>query len=339
MDIYSHTGDVEWLKQALPSVEKHYNYWVTGKHLISTDPAAGLSRYYAFGEGPAIEVEQGEIEDGKNHYQRIQEYYKTHEITDYDVTEYYDVDKDQLTPKFYRADRTMRESGFDPSNRFGPFNIDILHYAPVCLNSLLYKMEIDLRGMYLLLDHSQKAIQMEEKAARRKQSMDKVMWDEERGLHQDFNFKTNQIRHYPFATMFFPLWAGCASPTQVRQVLSNLPLLEREGGLMTSTHVSGNQWDAPFAWAPLQEIAVKGLLNYPEVPGTKDAAIRLATKFINTIAKDFHKTHALFEKYDVERMSSNVSDEIEFGYSSNEKGFGWTNSVFLELMDIIQKSY
>ena len=36
----------------------------------------------------------------------------------------------------------MRESGFDPSGRFGPFSVDIIHYNPVCLNSLLYLMEI-----------------------------------------------------------------------------------------------------------------------------------------------------------------------------------------------------
>ena len=336
MDIYRHTNDAEWLKKTLPAVEKHYDYWVTGKHLISRGPAAGLSRYYAFGEGPAIEVEQGEIEDGKTHYQRIQDYYKTHPITDYDITHYYDAENDQLTPKFYRADRTMRESGFDPSNRFGPFNIDILHYAPVCLNSLLYKMETDMRDMYHIVQEPEMADLMDEKAEKRKQIMDQVLWNDEHDLYQDFNFKTEQSRHYPFATMFFPLWAGAASPEQAQHALNKLPLLERAGGLITSTHVSGNQWDAPFAWAPLQEIAAKGLLNYPLVPGATEAAVRIATKFVNTIAKDFSKTQSLFEKYDVERMSSSVSDEIEFGYTSNEIGFGWTNSAFLELLDIIK---
>jgi len=338
MDVYKHTTDIGWLKKALPSIENHYDYWVTGKHLISRGAAAGLSRYYAFGEGPAIEVEQGEVEDGKTHYQRIQDYYKTHQIKDYDVTHYYDAENDQLTPKFYRADRTMRESGFDPSNRFGPFNIDILHYAPVCLNSLLYKMETDMRDMYRIVQQSDMADLMNEKAEKRKQIMDQVLWNEDHGLYQDFNFKTEQSRYYPFATMFFPLWAGAASPGQAQHSLNNLPLLERAGGIMTSNHVSGNQWDAPFGWAPLQEIAAKGFLNYPSVTGAKEAAVRIASKFVNTIAKDFSKTQSLFEKYDVERMSSNVSDEIEFGYSSNEIGFGWTNSAFLELLNIIKQN-
>ncbi len=56
--------------------------------------------------------------------------------------EYYDRATDKLTPLFYKGDRSMRESGFDPSDRFGPFNIDIIHYDPVCLNSLLYLMEM-----------------------------------------------------------------------------------------------------------------------------------------------------------------------------------------------------
>ena len=49
-----------------------------------------------------------------------------------------------LTSEYYKGDRSMRESGFDVSFRFGPFSADTHHYAPVCLNSLLYKTEMDL---------------------------------------------------------------------------------------------------------------------------------------------------------------------------------------------------
>jgi alpha,alpha-trehalase len=49
----------------------------------------------------------------------------------------------RTTPLFYQGDRSMRESGFDPSERFGPLNVDVVHYLPVCLNSLLYRMEQD----------------------------------------------------------------------------------------------------------------------------------------------------------------------------------------------------
>ena len=78
---------------------------------------------------------------GLTHYDRVKEYYRTHKVGDYEVGEFFDQKRDILTDLFYKGDRSMRESGFDPSNRFGPFSVDIIHYDPVCLNSLLYLME------------------------------------------------------------------------------------------------------------------------------------------------------------------------------------------------------
>ena len=73
----------------------------------------------------------------------MRQYFRTHRVTEYDAGQYYNAAADRLTPLFYKGDRSMRESGFDPSNRFGPFSADILHYNPVCLNSLLYLMETE----------------------------------------------------------------------------------------------------------------------------------------------------------------------------------------------------
>ena len=57
----------------------------------------------------------------------------------------------KLTADFYQGDRAMRESGYDPSFRWGPFDGSTHHYAPVCLNSLLYKAEMDLAEMATIL--------------------------------------------------------------------------------------------------------------------------------------------------------------------------------------------
>lgn len=337
LNVYNRTGDKTWLSKAMPAVENHHNYWTSGGHLINSGPAAGLSRYFAYGEGPAMEVLQGEVENGKNHYQRIQEYYQTKPVPDYDVNDYYDARTGQLKPLFYKADRTMRESGFDPSNRFGPFNIDIINYAPVCLNSLLYRMEKDMSQMYQTLGNPAKAARMENLAQARKERINRVLWDDKAGMYLDYNIKTNQRRFYPYATMFFPLWAGAASPQQAARTIQNLPWLESPGGLMTSATQSGNQWDAPFAWAPLQLVAVQGMLNY-NVPGAKESAVRISNKFVNQVAKEFSEHGGIFEKYDARRMESDVADGIDYGYDSNELGFGWTNGVFLELLDVIKNA-
>ena len=120
----------------------------------------------------------------------------------------------------------MRESGFDPSNRFGPFSVDIVHHVPV--------------------------------------------W-------------TGRRRTYEFATTFYPLWAGIASAEQASRVQKNLPRFEAPGGLLTSTKTTGNQWDAPFGWAPLQLIGAEGLSR----AGFKEDADRIARTFLSLVAKEF----------------------------------------------------
>jgi alpha,alpha-trehalase len=271
-------------------------------------------------------------EDGRTHYDRVREYYRQNEVTDYDLSLYYAREEDCLTDLFYQGDRSMRESGFDITNRFGPFSVDIIHYVPVCLNVLLYQMERDIATLYEIVGQEETAEPWRERAIDRHERIDRFLWDEDAGQYFDYNFSTGDRRAYEFATTFYPLWAGIASAEQAQQVVQNLDKFEMPGGLQTSTHVSGNQWDAPFGWAPLQLFAVQGLRRY----GYKEDADRLARKFIAMLVQEFTSSGTLVEKYDVCTCSADVSDEILFGYSSNEIGFGWTNGVFLELLAILE---
>jgi alpha,alpha-trehalase len=133
--VYGRTQDRKWLEETLPALENYYLYWTKDPHLTAE---TGLSRYYDLGEGLAPEVVSSELDShGHTDYDLIRQFLRTHRVTDYDVSQYYDFERDRLTELFYKGDRSMRESGFDPSNRFGPFNADIIHYNPVCLNSLL----------------------------------------------------------------------------------------------------------------------------------------------------------------------------------------------------------
>jgi alpha,alpha-trehalase len=327
--LFDRTQDRDWVRSLLPMVERYYYYWTVPPHL---NPATGLSRYYALGKGPAPEVLVSEKDDrGRTHYDRVREFYRQYHVTEYDLSLYYDREQDLLTDLFYQGDRSMRESGFDITNRFGPFSVDIIHYAPVCLNVLLYQMEQDMATLHEIVGHRDAAQQWRDRAIERHQRIDQFLWDEEAGQYFDYNFRTGDRRPYEFATTFYPLWAGIASDEQAARVVQNLEKFEMPGGLLTSTHVSGNQWDAPFGWAPLQLFAVKGLCRY----GYKQDSDRLARKFIAMLVQEFTTYGTLVEKYDVCACSSDVSGEILFGYSSNEIGFGWTNGVFLELLAIL----
>ncbi|HYE13816.1 MAG TPA: trehalase family glycosidase [Pyrinomonadaceae bacterium] len=325
LGVYEKEKDNAWLRRALPAVESYYRYWTTGDHLTVE---TGLSRYYEFGTSPAPEVIADERDSqGRTHYDRVKEFYRAHEVTDYDVSRFYQRSSDLLTPAFYIGDRSMRESGFDPSNRFGPFSVDITSYNPVCLNSLLYVMERDAARITRELGLGREAREWERRARLRAERVKRLMWDERDGLFYDYDFRRKQVRRYPFVTTFYPLWAGIATPRQAARVVSNLRLFERPGGLRTSTNVSGSQWDAPFGWAPMQLIAVEGLRRY----GFDKEADRVSVNFLSLVLKEFVEHNVIVEKYDVERRDSQLGAGLRFGYTSNEIGFGWTNAAFTEL--------
>ena len=325
LNVYRKEHDIDWLRSTVPAIEKYYRFWTEEPHLSKQ---TGLSRYYDLGDGPASEVLSGERDQqGRDHYDLVKEYYRTHDVKDYDLGQYYDKKKDQLTDLFYKGDRSMRESGFDPSNRFGPFNIDIIHYDPVCLNSLLYLMETDAAEILKILDRPREAGDWTKRAEERKQRINRLMWDEQDGLYYDYNFVRKDLRRYPFVTTFYPLWVGVADKRQAARIVANLHLFERPGGLLTSTNVSGSQWDAPFGWAPTEMIAIQGLRRY----GYTKEADRITANFLSLILKEFNQHNTIVEKYDVERRESEVSAGLKFGYKSNEIGFGWTNAAFVEL--------
>jgi alpha,alpha-trehalase len=329
LNVYRKQPDKAWLRSTIPAIEKYYRFWIEEPHLTRETE---LSRYFDMGNGPAPEVLSGERDaQGRDHYDLVKDYYRKHDVKDYDLGQYYDKEKDQLTELFYKGDRSMRESGFDPSNRFGPFNIDIIHYNPVCLNSLLYLMETDTAEILRILGNVSQARVWTHRAQERRQSVNRFMWDEKDGLYYDYSFTEKRLRRYPFITTFYPLWVGLADKRQAARIIANLPLFERPGGLLTSSHVSGSQWDAPFGWAPTEMIAIEGLRRY----GYNREADRITVNFLSLILKEFIQHNTIVEKYDVAKRESEVSAGLKFGYKSNEIGFGWTNAAFLQLYALL----
>jgi alpha,alpha-trehalase len=216
LGVYERTRDRAWLARTLPAVESYYRFWAGGEHLTE---GTGLSRYFDAGEGPAPEVVADERDaEGRTHYDRVKQFYRTHEVADYDVSKFYDRARDELTQAFYKGDRSMRESGFDPSNRFGPFSADITSYNPVCLNSLLYVYEKDVAAILKELGRERDGLVWLTRALARQRAVNRLMWDEREGLYYDYNFETRERRRYPFVTTFYPLWAGIATKEQAAHV-------------------------------------------------------------------------------------------------------------------------
>jgi alpha,alpha-trehalase len=351
-------ADIDWLKRAYSYAATDYRFWTTEPHLAGS---TGLSRYYDFGEGPVPELGR----ETDTYYRGIVAYLLVHPSAadsmltpeeghaeaalstgpGYSVLVCNQssepsrspgagcdtVETFHLSRDFYKGDRSMRESGFDVSFRFGPFGGATHHYAAVGLNSLLYKTETDLEWMSRELGREQDAADWAAKARERRSEMDRYCWNQSRGLYFDYDFEKGKQSSYEFATTFYPLWAGLASPEQAKAVEGNFRLFDRPGGIDTSTVTSGAQWDDPFGWAPLQLIAVEGLRRYGD-SGDADTA---SQQFVSMVAENFRRDGTIREKYNVVARSSET--RIGVGYKQNVIGFGWTNGVFVELLHELGK--
>jgi len=347
--------DKSWLARAYRFAARDYEMWMREPHLAGS---TGLSRYYDFGNGPAPESLQDETglrrkaigyfllqpELDRTYVMRKDNTLTAQEASgpDYDV-QVCDVAKTmarpgcdaagtvQLSSDYYKGDRSMRESAFDISFRFGPYGAATHHFAPVCLNSLLYKTEKDLEAISLLLGKTAEAAQWKQRAEQRRRQIDKYLWDDQRGLFFDYDLRTGARSTYQYVTTFYPLWAGLASPQQAQAVAGNVKIFERAGGLATSPNNTGMQWDYPYGWAPLQSLAVEGLRRY----GFTADADRISYEFLSTVAENFRREGTIREKYDVVTRSSEA--HVSAGYQANVVGFGWTNGVFLELLQELPK--
>jgi alpha,alpha-trehalase len=340
----------DWLERAYKYASKDYELWVREPHLAAS---TGLSRYYDLGEGPAPE----EMHDDPGYYRNVTAYLLMHPET---ATRHLSEVKKPaaesdllgpsyslqlcgasenqhkpdcaqfgtlaLTSEFYKGDRSMRESGFDVSFRFGAYGADTHHYAAVCLNSLLYKTEKDLEQMSSLLGHEADARQWRERAEKRQKAIHKFLWNEQRGMFFEYDFQSQKPSTYEYITTFYPLWAGLATAEQARAVARNVSRFEQPGGLLMSRQETGGQWDYPYGWAPTQLLAIEGLRRY----GYNDDANRLSYEFLSTVLQNFQRDGTIREKYNVVTRSSEV--HVTAGYQANVVGFGWTNGVFLALL-------
>jgi len=347
--------DRNWLERAYAYASRDYENWNREPHLAGS---TGLSRYYDFGNGPAPES----LKDEAGSYRKVAGYFLLHpqpgrnylaenssdsgsgagfwysvQICDVPNTtakpECEAARKIALSPDYYKGDRSMRESGFDISFRFGPYGAATHHYAPICLNSLLYKTEKDLQAMGEILGREDDARKWLQRADTRKDRIQKYLWDPARRLFFDYDFETGVRSSYEYITTFYPLWAGLATPEQARELVRNLGIFEQPGGLAMSSTDADVQWDYPYGWAPTQIVAIEGLRRY----GFNDDANRISYNFLATIAENFRHDGTIREKYNVVTRSSESG--VHAGYQQNVIGFGWTNAAFLVFLHELPKEW
>ena len=150
--------------------------------------------------------------------------------------------------------------------------------------------------------------------------MDKLLWNEEKGMFFDYDTVKQERKDYETATAFWAMWAGLATPAQAAQLVQKaLPRFEVYGGLVSGTEESrgpisltrpNRQWDYPYGWAPQQMLAWSGLIRY----GYQEEAERLAYKWLFMITKAFVDFNGVVvEKYDVTRPIDPHRVDAEYG--------------------------
>ncbi|KAJ5393410.1 uncharacterized protein N7487_011051 [Penicillium crustosum] len=341
----------EFLRNAVLAAIKEYNsVWVTAPRL---DPESGLSRYRPEGWGVPPETEP-------SHFVHIlNPYAQKHGMTFDEFVRAYN-SRTILEPKldeYFMHDRAVRESGHDTSYRLEGVCGNL---ATVDLNSLLYKYEVDIARIIRTphprgVPHPQtKDIETESsavwdrRARKRKQRMDQLLWNPEKGMYFDYDTAKKERTEYETATTFWAMWAGLASPAQAAVMVERaLPRFEAFGGLVSGTEESrgavglerpNRQWDYPYGWAPQQMLAWTAFLRY----GYQEEAERLAYKWVYMITKAFVDFNGVVvEKYDVTRPIDPHRVDAEYGNQGTDfkgaprEGFGWVNASYVYGLEIL----
>jgi alpha,alpha-trehalase len=238
------------------------------------------------------------------------------------------------------------ESGWDMTSRF--YN-RCDQFAPIDLNSYLYKYEIDFAYVAQLLGERGEEQEWKEKATKRQAEINKYMWNDEEGFFFDYNYVYDKKSHFYSLASFAPLWTGFASMYQAKRMVTKLHKFETQFGLTITSkdslakpidlskiqkeyHPAINQitkpkqWDYPNIWPPIEYLTVIGLLRY----GFKDEARRIMSNSVKGHAVAFRKFHTFFEKMNGETGEMGRGAEYE-----DQLGFGWTNAIFYRYIQIL----
>jgi len=309
--LFETTGNNEIYIQYHTTLEREYAFWMNGeeglesgsciKRVVKTKGGDILNRYYDAENTPRPESYLIDIEDHEN----------------------------APEDEFYRNIRSACESGWDFSSRWfadGEYiqTIETLNLAQVDLNCLLWHLETTLATSSALQNLKEKENYFTERAAKRRQMINKYFWDEKAKTYKDYHTKKNTKTPSEHIAALYPLFLGLADREQAEGVAGIIAeKFLYQGGLVTTTKKSGQQWDLPNAWAPYQWLGFKSMKNY----GFNELAEKIKNNWCLNVERVYNNTGKLMEKYnalDTETIAGG-------GEYPNQDGFGWTNGVYLKL--------
>lgn len=312
-----HDGN-DALKKYLPQMLKEYSYWMEGvetlqpgqqnKRVVKLDDGTILNRYWDERDSPRPESWVEDIATAKSNPNRP-------------------------ATEIYRDLRSAAASGWDFSSRWmdNPNQLGTLRttsIVPVDLNALMYKMEKMIALASKAAGDDAKAAQYDGFANARQKGIEKYLWNDKEGWYADYDLKSHKVRNQLTAATLFPLYVNAAAKDRASKVATATQAhLLQPGGLATTSVKSGQQWDAPNGWAPLQWVAASGLQNY----GQDTVAMDVTWRFLTNVQHTYDREKKLVEKYDVSTTGTGGGG----GEYPLQDGFGWTNGVTLKMLDLI----
>ena len=298
----------------LPRLRKEYNYWMAGAEemrpgdtrgcCVCLDDGSILNRYWDERDTPREESYREDVLTARRSSR------PAHHV--------------------YRELRAGAASGWDFSSRWcvgtDLSTIRTTSILPVDLNCLLYKLERQICLLNYAVGKRQQAEKFRQRAQLRKQAIDRLLWNDKAGAFFDYDWERDVPREALNSATATPLFVGLASREQAQRTAQALrDRLLCPGGLGTSEQDSGQQWDQPNGWAPLQWMAICGLRNY-DIDATD-----IACRWLRTVGALYKKESKLVEKY----VITHDGEDAEGGGGGEyplQDGFGWTNGVTRRLL-------
>ena len=294
----------EWARY-LDALKTEHAFWMSGARAVEMPDGAVLNRYWDAREVPRDEsfIQDTATAQGS----------------------------DRPRAELFRELRAGAESGWDFSSRWlaDPEDLSTIRTTrilPVDLNALLYGLEEAIARGCRSAGNGACAQDYHARAEARAAAMRTWLWDAGLGAYADHDLDTGRSTGRVSAAMLYPLAVGIASP---EEAAATARLVERDllkpGGLAATPLVTGEQWDAPNGWAPLQWMAVIGLDKGRY--GEHELAREIARRWLETVSRSYCESGKLVEKYDV--MTARPGGGGEY---PTQDGFGWTNGVTMALI-------
>jgi len=305
------TDDKKWAESKLPLLVKEWKYWEeTHSVLVS---GKKMFRYFSMDDTPRPESYREDVNLAKN----VEAAKKSH---------------------LWRELRSAAESGWDFSSRWfthvsgSLVDTCVTNVAPVDLNAFLAKSANVIASLYQEMGLDEEAESWMKEQEQLNDAIESLMWDIKDGIWYDIDIDSGLKRRRFNGSNFVPLWTKSFSPDMIEfKASSCLNYLQKTLGvdnnsLATTLIVSGEQWDMPNAWPPLEHMLIMGLYN----SGLKQAmeeARRLSKARVEKCHEIYNKTGHMFEKYNYKTNEEGGGGEYDV-----QIGFGWTNGMLLDLM-------